>query len=117
MPRNNDPGSPITRYRDKKKKNPDLVGLLAEGDSWFSFPKWLRTNVLEELISINGGYAAWLTDAKSGDEARAMMSGSNYEYLVKVMAEENLQFDGILFSGRGGSPQSFVEFLRRESPS
>jgi hypothetical protein len=75
--------------------------LLAEGDSWFSFPKWLRTNVLEDLIEINGGYAAWLTAAASGDEARSMMSGEQYEYMVQVMADENLQFDGILFSGGG----------------
>jgi len=95
------PGTPISRYREKKKKNPQLVGLLAEGDSLFSFPKWLRTNVLEELISKNDGHAAWLTCAASGDEARMMLAGPQYEYLVKVMSEEDLVFDGILFSGGG----------------
>jgi hypothetical protein len=101
MPPVQGPGTPITRYRDKKRANPSLVGLLAEGDSWFAFPSWLRTNIIEELIERNGGYAAWLTAAANGDEARTMLSGGQYEYLVRIFAEEDLQFDGILFSGGG----------------
>jgi hypothetical protein len=101
MPASTGPGTPISRYRDKKRNNPNLVGLLAEGDSWFAFPSWLRTNIIEELIQRNGGYAAWLTAAANGDEARQMLSGGQFEYLVKVLAEEGLSFDGILFSGGG----------------
>ena len=101
MPHATSPGTPISRYREKKRNNPQLVGLLAEGDSWFSFPPWLRTNVLEELIAMNGGAAAWLTTAASGDEARAMMSGPQFEHMVRILAEERLEFDGILFSGGG----------------
>ena len=101
MPPVTSSGTPISRYRDKKRNNPQLVGLLAEGDSWFSFPPWLRTNVLEELIEINGGFAAWLTTAQSGDEVRSMMSGPEFEYMVRILGEEGLHFDGILFSGGG----------------
>src|SRR5213075_1178926 len=35
------------------------------------------------------------------DEVRSMMSGPEFEYMVRILGEEGLQFDGILFSGGG----------------
>lgn len=102
-----DSGTPVSRYCDALRRTPSKVGFLVEGDSWFSFPKWLRTNVLQELRDINDGKAAFLNFADTGDDARGMMSGKQYDELLMLLEERRqdgtgeLRFDGILFSGGG----------------
>lgn len=102
-----DPGTPVSRYCDALRANPNKVGFLVEGDSWFSFPKWLRTNALQELRTINDGKAAFLNFAGTGDDARGMMSGVQYDELLILLDErrqennDELRFDAILFSGGG----------------
>jgi hypothetical protein len=95
------PGTPITRYRDGKNARPSAVGMLFEGDSWFAFPMWLRTNIVNELKNINEDKIVQLDLSESGDEARQMLSGKEYAEMYRIVAEERLQFDCILFSGGG----------------
>jgi len=107
MPKFEDPGTPVSRYCDALRRTPSKVGFLVEGDSWFSFPKWLRTNVLQELRDINDGKAAFLNFADTGDDARGMMSGKQFDELLMLLEERRrdstgeLRFDAILFSGGG----------------
>ncbi len=94
-----DPGTPIQRYRKKLKSG--AVGFLTEGDSWFAFPKWLRTNIIELLYEYNNPHAGWYRLQSNGDEARKMLAGKQREKLIKVLSDERNHFDGILFSGGG----------------
>jgi hypothetical protein len=101
MPPPPTPGTPITRYRDGRKARPGAVGMLLEGDSWFAFPMWLRTNIVAELKRTFQDRIVQLNLSASGDEAREMLCGKQFARLYRVMAEERLTFDGILFSGGG----------------
>lgn len=95
------PGTPITRYRDGKKERPTAVGILFEGDSWFAYPMWLSTNIVAELKNTFESKIVQLDKSSSGDEAREMLCGEQYAELYRLLAEERLQFDCILFSGGG----------------
>jgi hypothetical protein len=101
MPQFETPGTPITRYRDGKKARPKAVGMLLEGDSWFGFPMWLTTNIVNELKNTFQDKIVQLNLSQSGDEARQMLCGEQFAGLYKVMAQQRLQFDCILFSGGG----------------
>jgi len=101
MPKEIDAGTPITRYRALKKSNPAAVGMLIEGDSWFNYPMIVSTNIVNELKLFNESAIVQLDASKSGDDAREMMCGQQFAYLFRVMAEEKLSFDCILFSGGG----------------
>ena len=101
MPRNNDPGDWESRYRAELKKNPGSVGLLMEGDSWFSFPNLLRTNIYLALDLINGPKAAIWSLAHSGDTAHEIAFGDQFELLSKLFRKKNLPIDGFLFSAGG----------------
>lgn len=101
MPPPPSPGTPISRYRDGKKARPGAVGMLLEGDSWFAFPMWIRTNIANELKVAFEDKIVQLDLSESGDEARQMLCGDQYAELYRVLADEKLQFDCILFSGGG----------------
>ena len=101
MPPPPTPGTPISRYRDGKSKNPKAVGMLLEGDSWFAFPMWLRTNIVNELKNTFESKIVQLNYSNSGDEAREMMCGSQFAKIYRTLAQERLEFDCILFSGGG----------------
>ena len=101
MPPPPDPGTPISRYRNIKKNNPEAIGILYEGDSWFAYPVLISTNIPTELKTINDTKIVGLDYSRSGDDAREMLSGKQYDKLFNAMAEERLAFDCILFSGGG----------------
>jgi hypothetical protein len=101
MPKNNDPGDWESRYRAELKKNPGSIGLLMEGDSWFSFPNLLRTNIYMALDLINGPKAAIWSLAHSGDTAHEIAFGDQFELLSKLFRKKNLRIDGFLFSAGG----------------
>jgi len=94
-------GNKITRYRDGKRNNPDAIGLLIEGDSWFDYPQFLSTNIPEELKAIFNDKIIELDKAGNGDDAREMLCGEQYDELFDVVAQQKLSFDAILFSGGG----------------
>jgi hypothetical protein len=95
------PGTPITRYRDGRKARPKAVGMLLEGDSWFAFPMWLRTNIVAELKNTFDDKIVQLNLSANGDEIREMLCGDQFAELFRVLAEERLTFDCILLSGGG----------------
>ncbi|MFT5490063.1 MAG: lysophospholipase L1-like esterase [Limisphaerales bacterium] len=95
------PGTPLTRFREKARRNPNATAILAEGDSWFALPRLIRTNVVDLLSLHNKSHAAWLNLASNGDEARHMMEGKQYENFRRIMADEKNPMDAILFSGGG----------------
>lgn len=101
MPKQIEAGTPISRYRDIKKSRPEAVGMLLEGDSWFAYPMIVSTNIVNELKQLNGSAIVQLDASHSGDDARQMLCGEQFAYLFRVMAEEKLAFDCILFSGGG----------------
>lgn len=101
MPQMDKGGTPITRYRDGMSKYPEAIGMLIEGDSWFAFPMWLRTNIVAELKKIFGNAIVQLDLSKSGDEVREMLCGAQFAKLYDIMAKRRLTFDCILFSGGG----------------
>ncbi|NJM55610.1 MAG: hypothetical protein HC841_06580 [Verrucomicrobiae bacterium] len=94
---------------------------LAEGDSWFAFPLWLRTNLIEELIKRLGTSTTWLKRQSNGDEAREMMCGPQYTATVKLLQRlkrEEVRVDAILFSGGGNdiAGESLLPLLRKFQP-
>jgi hypothetical protein len=96
-----DPGTFESRYRDELKLHHDSVGLIAEGDSWFSFPNWLRTNLFLEIERWSDTGAATWSLARNGDTIAEMIYGQQYETLRRLFSDVTLQIDGLLFSGGG----------------
>jgi hypothetical protein len=101
MPIPQDPGTPESRYRDFKKSRAGSVGILYEGDSWFAYPMWLSTNIINEIKKAYGTKIVQLDRSHSGDEAREMLCGDQFGVLYETMALRNLEFDCIAFSGGG----------------
>lgn len=101
MPRNNDPGDWESRYRAELKKNPGSIGILMEGDSWFSFPNVLRTNIYMALDEMNGPHASIWSLAHSGDTAHQITTGWQYSNLLRLFTDKTLQIDAFLFSAGG----------------
>lgn len=93
--------SKIDEYIDKLAADPGKVGILTEGDSWFAFPLPSRPNVVEVLIDRFSGKAAWLRLEDSGDEARIMQAGAQWEKMFKVLTKPKARFDIIMFSAGG----------------
>lgn len=102
MPRTpTDPGTFESRYRDQLKKHKGSIGLIAEGDSWFSFPNWLRTNLFLEIEKWSDTCAATWSLARNGDTVAEMMYGQQFETLKRLFSDATLEIDGLLFSGGG----------------
>lgn len=95
------PGTPISRYRDAMAREPAPVGAFVEGDSWFAFPMFLRTNIITELRSRFRGRLVLLDESANGDEVREILSGKSYNRIAKILSTPSLTFDCILFSGGG----------------
>jgi hypothetical protein len=92
--------------------------LLAEGDSWFDFPKVLGTggDILDHL---EGAVDVGLLNlAHHGDEVRGMLGHEQRNDLIQALQDPDFRFDAILFSGGGndlvGDPMS-LWLRRRES--
>jgi hypothetical protein len=96
-----DPGTFESRYREQLKKHPGSIGIIAEGDSWFSFPKWLRTNLFLEIEAWTDTTAATWSLARNGDTVAEMMYGQQYETLRRIFSDATLPMDALLFSGGG----------------
>lgn len=102
MPRTSlDPGTAESRYRDHLRHHPSSIGIIAEGDSWFSFPKWLRTNLFLEIEAWAGPTASTWSLARNGDTVAEMMYGQQYETLRRLFSDATLPIDALLFSGGG----------------
>ncbi len=90
------------------KSRPDRISIVAEGDSWFAYPrKYLLlgddANLLHHLKSkvAHSDRVNLLVKASNGDEAVAMTSGKQKLSLAKVMAKNGDNLDIVFFSGGG----------------
>lgn len=82
--------------------NPTATKILAEGDSWFAYPRryfifGAASNVVDQLGK-SSKYVIYST-ASNGDEAVSMMSGEQKHAMMKRIRANN--YDFILFSGGG----------------
>jgi len=92
----------IEKYKDERARNPQSVGVLVEGDSWFNLPPLIGgTNLVISLKQIFGTKISILDLSHSGDEAREMLSGDQLKTLQETLNTKDVSFDAILFSGGG----------------
>lgn len=84
------------------QENPTAIRILAEGDSWFAYPRryfifGAASNVVAHLGK-SSSYVIYST-ASNGDEAVSMMSGEQKHAMMKRIMSNSYHF--ILFSGGG----------------
>ncbi len=92
----------LAKYKDERARNPNSIGILVEGDSWFNLPPLVGgTNLVIALKAILGSKIAILDLSKSGDEAREMLAGEQLKTLQETLDAKGVSFDAILFSGGG----------------
>ncbi|MEH6503685.1 MAG: hypothetical protein V7682_07275 [Cycloclasticus sp.] len=91
------------------KRKPDRVGIVAEGDSWFAYPrKWIAfgadINIVHHVSDkIHGtNKANLLRLASNGDEAVDMTSGKQFKKLYRTL-KRNKEFVDILLFSAGGN--------------
>ena len=101
----------LTRYRERRERNPDLMHLVSEGDSWFQYP-FLLQDVIDQL---NRDHAVYCT-AAAGDMLTDMVAQD--EVVAAVLAEKPA---AILISAGGndllGKIQTLLEpFDSRRKP-
>lgn len=89
-------------------QNTSRVNIVAEGDSWFAYPRkhlmWgKRSNMLDWVAKAiyQSGKANLLRLASNGDEAVAMMSGKQKQDLAEIFKTSQDGIQLILFSGGG----------------
>ena len=89
-------------FRDYNRGNPDKVRILAEGDSWFAYPRQFffagaDSNITDHLADRDD--LSILNTSSSGDELAQMISGDQKFKLLKNI--RHLDLDLLLFSGGG----------------
>lgn len=75
--------------------------ILTEGDSWFAFPLPSRPDILDNLITTFAEKAAWLRLEGNGDEAVEILKGEQRNRLRRLLADDALGSEALLFSGGG----------------
>lgn len=90
------------------KKEPGRIGIVAEGDSWFAYPrKWIAVgadiNIVHHLENkvANTDTTNLLRLASNGDEAIDMTSGKQFKKLYKILKKNKDHIDILMFSGGG----------------
>lgn len=90
------------------KNKPKRIGIVAEGDSWFSYPrKWLLfgadINVVHHLVRkvANTNKVNLLRLSSNGDTAVNMTSGKQYQHLYETLKENREHLHFLMFSGGG----------------
>jgi hypothetical protein len=86
------PLGPVSRFRQRVKKAPDLIPFLTQGDSWFSFPTFLHTNIVDFLITMKERQAGWLRLGPYRNDVRQMLSGTQYRQLQSILSDPTLKF-------------------------
>jgi hypothetical protein len=95
-------------FRAMCKARPERVAIVAEGDSWFAYPrKWIAfgadTNIIHHVAhKLHGTDTANLIRlASNGDEAVDMTSGKQRQALYNLLKKNRQYIKLILFSGGG----------------
>jgi hypothetical protein len=99
--------------------NPELLGFVSEGDSWFAFPSYLgRMSIISLLSRQNDGQAYWLRRETSGDTVQNIMFGPQYASLVELLQDEDVPIHVILFSGGGNDivDKNMLSLLNKYQP-
>ncbi len=94
-------GTPLSRFKKKIERLPEALRILTEGDSWFAFPLPSRPNIPDNLIRTFAEKAAWLRLEGNGDEAVEILKGEQRNRLRRLLADDALGFEALLFSGGG----------------
>lgn len=89
-------------YDDMVRQNPDSKKILAEGDSWFAYPRRYflfgkDANIIDHLGDKDD--LVVYNTSSNGDEAVSMLSGEQKFSLIKRLSHN--EFDYLLFSGGG----------------
>ena len=101
MPKELTGGTPLSRFKRKIQRLPGALRILTEGDSWFAFPLPSRPNIPDNLITTFADKAAWLRLEGNGDEAVEILKGEQRNRLRRLLVDDGLGFEALLFSGGG----------------
>lgn len=89
-------------------KNTSRVGIVTEGDSWFSYPKknilfGRDANIIDHVVSTTKGKdkANILRLESSGDEAVEIIAGRQKHRLAEILKKNAQYINLLLFSGGG----------------
>jgi hypothetical protein len=89
-------------YERLVKSYPKSIRILAEGDSWFAYPRRFialgQSSNIVQILAEQSSYVIYST-ASIGDEAVTMMSGEQKYGFTKRLS--STEFDLVLFSGGG----------------
>ena len=98
----------VTDFRAMCRKKPRRIGIIAEGDSWFAYPrKWIAfgadINVLHHIADKveRTDRVNLLRLASNGDEAVNMTSGKQMKKLYRVLKKNRESVRFLLFSAGG----------------
>ena len=98
----------VTDFRAMCRKKPHRIGIVAEGDSWFAYPrKWIAfgadINVLHHIADQveRTDRVNLLRLASNGDEAVNMTSGKQMKKLYRILKKNRDSVRLLLFSGGG----------------
>lgn len=90
------------------KQKPNRIGIVAEGDSWFAYPrKWILVgkdiNILHHIADKVSGTdkVNMIRLASNGDEACQMMAGEQKHKIARILKQNSDAIRFILFSGGG----------------
>ncbi|MEJ2136439.1 MAG: hypothetical protein P8X86_14510 [Desulfofustis sp.] len=89
-------------YNRLVRDNPGATRILAEGDSWFAYPRrYIAFGAPSNIVQIlaERSYYAIYSTASIGDEVASMMTGEQKFGFTKRLGTK--EFDIILFSGGG----------------
>jgi hypothetical protein len=101
-------------FVEASRARPGAIRILAEGDSWFAYPKGgiffgKPSNVIDQLKAIDDDPDLIIRDTSSnGDEAVAMVCGNAKFDLIKRLASD--EYDVLLFSGGGNDIVGAYDF-------
>ena len=98
----------VTDFRAMCRKKPHRIGIVAEGDSWFAYPrKWIAfgadINTLHHIADKveRTDRVNLLRLASNGDEAVNMTSGKQMKKLYRILKKNRESIRILLFSGGG----------------
>jgi hypothetical protein len=117
-------------YELMRQLFPNRINIVAEGDSWFDYPKtWMLvgkpSNLIKHISKFTRNKANFLSLASNGDEAVEMVSGKQKHELVDILRwhENDVNqppIDILLFSGGGNDlvgKNDFERFILKNAES
>ena len=89
-------------FKRMKKIFPDRVNIVAEGDSWFAYPKkWFvfgpPSNLVDHISDWTHKKANFYSMANNGDEIVDMLSGDQKHELIKLLKKNDII--SVIFKG------------------